>query len=72
MQLTVPHTEDEEVEEVSNGKFIGNYCKTCDQCGETSCWYNSSDWGEELIDIENSTTNTNNPTLEKTPSPENS
>ena len=60
---TVPHTEDEEV----NNKFIGNYCETCDICGETRCWCNSSDWGEELIDIENSTTN---PTLEKTPSPE--
>ena len=64
---TVPHTEDEEVEEVNN-KFIGNYCETCDKCGETRCWCNSSDWGEELIDIENSTTN---PTLEKAPSPEN-
>ena len=40
----------------------------CNTNGETRCWCNSSDWGEELIDIENSTTN---PTLEKTPSPEN-
>ena len=62
-----------EEEEVNNNNnvegnsdtFTGNYC---DKCGETSCWCNSSDWGEELIDIETSTTN---PTLEKTPSPEN-
>ena len=59
--------EDEEVEEVNN-KFIGNYCETCDKNGETRCWCNSSDWGEDLIDIDNFTTN---PTLEKTPSPEN-
>ena len=59
-----PHTEEEE--ELHN--FIGNYCKTCNKNGETRCWCNSSDWGEELIDIENSTTN---PTLEKTSSPEN-
>ena len=61
----VPHMEAEEVEEVNN-KFIGNYCKTCNKYGETRCWCNSSDWGEELIDIDISTTN---PTLEKTPSP---
>ena len=48
---TVPLMEDEEVEEVSN-KFIGNYCEVCDKCGETRCWFNSSEWGEELIDIE--------------------
>ena len=59
----VPNTEEEE--EVNN-KFIGNYCETCDKNGETRCWCNSSDWGEELIDIDNSTTN---PTVEKTPSP---
>ena len=57
--------EDEEVEAVNN-KFIGNYCETCNKCGETRCWCNSSDWGEELLDIENPNTN---PTLEKTPSP---
>ena len=61
----VPHTKEEE--EVNN-KFIGNYHKTCDKCSETRCWCNSSDWGEELIDIDNSTTN---PTLEKTPSHKN-
>ena len=55
----VPHTEEEV--EVNNDKFIGNYCETCDKCGETSCWCNSSDWGEELIDVENPTAN---PTLE--------
>ena len=61
--------EEEEVNnnnvEGNNDVVTGNYC---DKCGETSCWCNSSDCGEELIDVENSTTN---PTLEKTPSPEN-
>ena len=60
----VPHTEEEE--EINN--FIGNYCKMYNKNGETRCWCNSSDWGEELIDTDNSTTN---PTLEKTSSPEN-
>ena len=62
---TIPHTEEEE--EVNNDKFIGNYCKVCNKCGETRCWCNSSDWGEELLDIENPNAN---PTIEsKTPSP---
>ena len=61
----VPHTEEEE--EVNNDKFIGNYCETCDKHGETRCWCNSSNWLEELIDVENPNAN---PTLEnKTPSP---
>ena len=61
----IPHTEEEE--EVYNDKFIGNYCETCAQCGETRCWCNSSDWGEQLVDVENPNAN---PTLEnKTPSP---
>ena len=69
--VTVPHTvEEEEVSnnvEGSRNKFIGNYCEMYDQCGETRCWYNSSDWGEELLDVE---TPNANPTLEnKTPSP---
>ena len=63
---TVPQMEEEDGEEVSKNKFIGNYCDTCDKYGETSCWCNTSDWGEELVDIDNSNTN---PTLEKTPSP---
>ena len=62
---TVPQTEEEEGEGVSNN-YTGNYCNTCTKCGETNCWYTTSDWEEELVDIDNSTTN---PTLEKTPSP---
>ena len=68
--VNVSHTEEEEVNNNVEGnrqKFIGNYCETCDKCGETRCWCNSSNWGEELVDVENPNTN---PTLEnKTPSP---
>ena len=57
-----------EEKEVNNDKFIGNYCETCDKCGETRCCCNSSIWGEELVDVENPNAD---PTLEnKTPSPE--
>ena len=63
--VNVPHMEEEEV---NNDTFIGNYCETCVKCGETQCWCSSSNWGEELIDVENPNTN---PTLEnKMPSPE--
>ena len=50
----VPHTEEEEVNDVegSRQKFIGSYWETCDKCGETRCWCNSSNWGEELVDVE--------------------
>ena len=58
--------EDEEVEEVTN-EFVGNYCEVCDKCGEIRCWCNSSDWGEELLDVENP--NANPTTESKTPSP---
>ena len=61
----VPHTEEEEV---NNDKFIGNFCETCDKCGKTRCWCNSSNLGEELVDVDNPNAN---PTSEnKTPSPE--
>ena len=61
----IPHTEEEEV---NNDKFIGNYCETCDKCGATRCWCNSSDLREELVNVENPNAN---PTLDnKTPSPE--
>ena len=63
-EAAVPHTEEEE--EVNN--FIGNYCKRCNKSGETRCWCNISDLGEELSDVETPNTNL---TLEKTPSPEN-
>ena len=65
----VSHMEEEEVNDVegSRQRFIGNYCKTCDKCGETRCWCNSSNWGKELVDVENPNAN---PTLEnKKPSP---
>ena len=48
----VSHTEDEELNNVEGNrhKFIGNYHEKCDRC-----WCNSSNWGEELIDLENPT-----------------
>ena len=37
--------------------FIGEYCEKC--IGKHyRCWCNSSDWDEDLIDIENPTKNT--------------
>ena len=60
--------EGEEVEGVSNNKFLGKYCEFCAKCGETYCWCNSSDWEEGLLDVENPKADTN-PSLEKTPSP---
>ena len=67
----VSHTEEEEVNnnvEGNRNKFIGSYCETCEKCGETRCWSNSSNWGEELVDVENPNAN---PTLEnKTPFPQ--
>ena len=65
----VSHTEEEVNNDVEGNRhqFIGNYCEICDKCGETRCWCNSSNWGEELLDVENPNAN---PTLEnKTPSP---
>ena len=41
--------------------------KHVEKCGKTRCWCNSSNWGEELVDVENPNFI---PTLEnKTPSP---
>ena len=48
---TVPQTEEQE-EEVSNNKFIANYCNICAKCGETYCWCNSLDWEEGLLNVE--------------------
>ena len=47
-------------------KFLGKYCKFCDRCGESHCWFNSSDWEEGMLDMERSKFN---PSIEKTPSP---
>ena len=61
----VPHTEEEE-EQSGNNKFLGRYCKFCNKCGETYCCCNSSDWEEELLNVEKPNSN---PSIEKTPSP---
>ena len=65
---TLPQTEGEEEEEVSNNKFIGNYCDTCAKCGGTYCWCNPLDWEEGLLNVEKPNADTN-PSIEKTPSP---
>ena len=49
-----------------NRKFLGKYCEFCARCNETHCWCNSSNWGEELINIDDSNSN---PSIEKIPSP---
>ena len=61
-------TEDESnnVEE-NRLNFIGEYCDKCVRT-HNRCWCNSSDWDEELVDIENP--NNADPNLEsKRPSP---
>ena len=59
----ISHTEDElsNVEE-NRLNFIGEYCEKC-VGNHNRCWCNSSDWDEELVDIENPTNNAN-PNLE--------
>ena len=38
----------------------------CAKCNETHCWSNSSNWEEELINVDNSNSN---PSIERIPSP---
>ena len=46
----IPHTEEEE----DRVNFIGECCKKC--LGKPDrCWCNSSNWDEDLINIENPT-----------------
>ena len=47
-------------------KFLGKYCKFCARCNETHFWCNSSNWEEELININDPNSN---PSIEKIPSP---
>ena len=62
---TTTHTESEgEVKQVR--KFLGKYCEFCVKCKETHCWCNSSDWEEELINVDDSNSN---PSIERIPSP---
>ena len=64
------HTEEEEELNNVEGnryKFIGNYCENCVGTYDR-CWCNSSDWGEELVDIE-SPTNADLTLESKRPSP---
>ena len=49
-----------EVEQES--KFLGKYCDFCNRCGKTHCWCNSSDWEEELINVDNTSSN---PSIER-------
>ena len=59
----VSHTEDE-LSNVEDNRLnlIGEYCEKC-VGNHKRCWYNSSNWDEELVDIENPTNNTD-PNLE--------
>ena len=52
----ISHTEEEELNNVEGNRsnFIGNYSKNCVGTYDR-CWCNSSNWGEELVDIENPT-----------------
>ena len=58
LATNIPHTEEEE-ERVN---FIGEYCEKCIGKHDRH-WCNSSDWDEDLIDVENPTNNTD-PNLE--------
>ena len=59
------HTESEgEVKQVRN--FLGKYCKFYARCNETCCWCNSSDWEEELINVDDPNSN---PSIERIPTP---
>ena len=67
--VNVSHTEEEEVNDVERNrhKFIRENCETCIGIHDR-CWCNSSNWGEELVDVEKPTNA--DPTLEsKRPSP---
>ena len=66
-QLYPKQEEEEEGVSKSNNNFLGKHCEYCTKCGETYCWYNSSDWEEGLLDVEKS--NTANPSVQKTPFP---
>ena len=61
----MPHMENEGEGE-QECKFLGKYCEFCDQCGETYCWCNSSNWEKGLLNVEDPSSN---PSIEKTPSP---
>ena len=59
------HTELEgEVEQERT--FLGKYCKFCDRCSKTHCWYYSSNWEEGLINEDDPNSI---PSIEKIPSP---
>ena len=62
---TTTHTESEgEVKQVR--KFLGKYCEFCAKCNETHCWCHSSNWEEELINVDDSNSNLS---MERIPSP---
>ena len=65
----VSHTEEEELNNVEGNRemFIWNYCEKCIGTHDR-CWCNSSNWGEELVDVENPT-NADHTLESKRPSP---
>ena len=63
--VVMTHTEAEDmVKQETN--FLGRYCEYCDECGETCCWCFSSDWEDELLNLDNPNSN---PSVEMIPSP---
>ena len=56
----ISHTENEQSNtEEDRVNFIGDYCGKCSS-QYNRCWCNTSDWGEDLVEIENNDNNDTN------------
>ena len=67
LAANIPHTENEQSNtEEDRVNFIGDYCEKC-ASQYNRCWCNTSDWSEDLVEIENNNnndTNISDPNLE--------